>query len=463
MINKLPYQRALSRVVRAGLPTGAAILALGLLLPARSEGFMVFGDRLDLSQRDFRIWNNFSDPEANSNSTADPDFPGALGAELAIWKGVAEWGSQPHGSGRTDPTQDEIGSGASNFDAFYSGLAGGPGNTNGNIISEIPGSLFIKAYTEIPIRDGWRIRFYQNPWVWNDAPDGTLSGGLDAWDLQGVACHEFGHALGLDHSAVPGSTMHASSPTDGGISLRSIEADDIAGIQSIYGVRSATKVQIQSYEFIPGGVRILGSGFHPTNNEIWFTHAAATTGSDGTPVQVMGVPSGGGGTRIFVAPPALSGLGDLMVRRPGRDPEDLSNAFPFDPNSPLLAPPLTYGLGKVSSAGIQASLDWTSLPSEATGSFGLTCLTGIAGGTPAILFSGPHRTSLPALGGTLLVARPLARDQVLQLDFFGTANLSVPVPAGMIGVTRYYQLWFKDPASSFGSGLTNAVQVTFLP
>jgi hypothetical protein len=458
MLKLLPILRA----ARTGLSAGALLLALGLLLPARSEGFLVFGDRLDLSQRDFRIWNNFTDPQANSNATPDPDYPGARGAELAIWKGVAEWASQAHGSGRTDPTQTQIGSGASNFDAFYSGLAAGPGNKNGNVISQISGSLFIKAYTEIPIRDGWRIRFYEDPWVWNDAPDGTLLGGQDAWDLQGVACHEFGHALGLDHSTVPGSTMFGSSPPLGGVTLRSIEADDIAGVQSIYGIRSASKVQIQSYEFIPGGIRIRGSGFHPTNNQIWFTHATPTLGSDGTPIRVMGVPSGAGGTRIFVAPPALAGPGDLMVRRPGRDPEDLSNAFPFDPSSPLLAPPLAYGSGKVTSAGIEARLEWDSLPSQTAGTFQLSCVTGVTGGTTAILFSGPHRTSLPALGGTLLVARPLAREQLVQLDFFGTGVLSVPVPAGMVGVTRYYQLWFQDPGSSFGSGLTNALQVTFL-
>jgi hypothetical protein len=246
------------------------------------------------------------------------------------------------------------------------------------------------------------------------------------------------------------------------VTLRSIEADDIAGVQSIYGIRSASKVQIQSYEFIPGGIRIRGSGFHPTNNQIWFTHATPTLGSDGTPIRVMGVPSGAGGTRIFVAPPALAGPGDLMVRRPGRDPEDLSNAFPFDPSSPLLAPPLAYGSGKVTSAGIEARLEWDSLPSQTAGTFQLSCVTGVTGGTTAILFSGPHRTSLPALGGTLLVARPLAREQLVQLDFFGTGVLSVPVPAGMVGVTRYYQLWFQDPGSSFGSGLTNALQVTFL-
>ncbi len=463
MIQLTSILRTCLRSARFTAPALGLLAALGLLLPAHSAGYLVFGDRLDLSQRDFRIWNNFTDPEANSNTTPDPDFPGATGAELAIWKGVAEWGSRAHGSGRSDPTQAQIGSGASNFDAFYSGLAAGPGNKNGNVISEIPGSLFIKAYTEIPIRDGWRIRFYQDPWTWNDSPDGKLVGGQDAWDLQGVACHEYGHALGLDHSGVPGSTMFGGSTPSGGVALRSIEADDVAGVQSIYGVLSANKVQITHYELVGGRVQLHGSGFHSNNNQIWFTHAAVTSGSDGTPVQVNGVPSWGGGTRITVTPPALAGPGEILVRRPGQDPEDLSNAFPFNPNSPLLPPPLAYGTGKISSGGFEARLKWDSLPSQSAGSFQISCLTGVAGGTPAILFSGPHRANLPALGGTLLVARPLAREQLVQLDFFGAATLSVPVPSGLVGTTRYYQLWFKDPSSSFGSGLTNGLQVTFLP
>ncbi len=445
------------------IPALALSVGFGLFFPATGHGFVVFGDRLDLAQRDFRIWNNFTDPEANTNNVPDPDYPGATGAALAIWKGVAEWGSQARGSGRTDLTQPSIGSGNSNFDAFYSGLALGPGNRNGNVLSQINGSLFIKAYTEIPIRDGWRIRFYEDPYVWNDNPDGSLSGGTDAWDLQGVACHEFGHALGLDHSLVPGSTMYGSNVPGGGVGLRSIEADDIAGIQSIYGIRSATKVHISSYELQGTSVLIRGSGFHPKSNEVWFTHLQPTLGSDGTPVKLTAVGSTQGGTQILVTPPNTAGPGDIMVRRPGSDPEDLSNPFPFNPQSLLLSPPLAYGQGKVSSAGIEARLAWTSLPSQTAGSFSVSANTGVVGGTAGILISGPFRTNIPALGGTLLISGPLRREQVVGFDFFGTANFTVAVPSGLVGTTRYFQLWFQDPASSFGSGLTNALQVTYLP
>jgi peptidoglycan hydrolase-like protein with peptidoglycan-binding domain/acylphosphatase len=53
-------------------------------------------------------------------------------------------------------------------------------------------------------------------------------------DLVTVAAHEFGHSLGLDHSAVSGALMFAFY----GGAHRNLEADDIAGIQSIYGRRA---------------------------------------------------------------------------------------------------------------------------------------------------------------------------------------------------------------------------------
>ena len=60
-------------------------------------------------------------------------------------------------------------------------------------------------------------------WTVNLPPTGT--------DLMTVAAHEFGHALGLDHSDVAGALM---APFYTG-AHRNLEADDIAGIQSIYG------------------------------------------------------------------------------------------------------------------------------------------------------------------------------------------------------------------------------------
>jgi peptidoglycan hydrolase-like protein with peptidoglycan-binding domain len=52
-------------------------------------------------------------------------------------------------------------------------------------------------------------------------------------DLVTVAAHEFGHALGLAHSNVSGALM---APFYNG-AHRNLEADDIAGIRSIYGSR----------------------------------------------------------------------------------------------------------------------------------------------------------------------------------------------------------------------------------
>jgi len=446
------------------LPPGLLLLSgLWVGLPGRSAAYVVFGDTLDLGQRDFRVFNNFTDPEANDNLVPDPDFPGAVGAELAVWKGVAEWGSAPHGSGRTDPTQPTLGSGSSNFDAFYSGESSDAGPKNSNVISELSGSAFVYAFTEIPIRDGWRIRFYSAPHVWNDGPSGDLSGGADAVDIQGVAAHEYGHALGLDHSLDPDATMYGALATPAGIPQRSIEADDAAGVQFLYGARDATKPRITGCELVPGGVLVLGEHFHPSGNEVWFTHRAPVGGEDGTPVRVTGVASGQGGRSLHVAIPAAAGPGDLLVRVPGQAFRALSNAWPFDPEHELLDPPLSYGQGKITSAGLEALLTAKSLPSTRVGSFQLHVRDGMPN-RPGVLMSSAERANLPFQGGTwLLGGLDARRDVAFTLSFLGDVELAVPAPPELLGTTRYFQAWFQDPGDPFGSGLTNGLSVTYLP
>lgn len=446
-------------------PTAALAAAAALLAPRELRAFEVFGDVLDLSQRDFRVCNNFSGAFANDNTVPDPDFPGSLGATLAIRKAVAEWGSGPHGSGTTDPLQsangpDLLGSGGSNFDSFWAGDATGPGGTNDNVISALPGSSFILAFTELPIGDGWRILVYDGVKDWHDGP-GPPVGGADPWDLQGVITHEYGHALGLDHSFVSGATMVAGAGNQRGVNQRTLEADDRAGVQFLYGVRSAAKPRITGYELAPGGasgtVRLLGAGFGAQPVDVWFTPLAP---GDGSPLLAVGVASAAG-TALDVLLPAGVAAGDVLVRLPGGANDRLSNAFPFDPQRAPWSPPRAYGPAGLSSNGTEVRLGTSGLPSATAGSFQLTLTGGPLTGR-ALVFSGPRAERAPGRFGVLLIGGPWRREALVDV-FFGTAEATMPVTPVDIGLTRYYQALVLDAGLPQGGVFSDALEVQRVP
>ena len=413
-------------------------------------------------QRDFRFFNNFTDSTANTNTVADPDFPGALGAELAVWKGAAEWNSRLHGTGGFDPMHpDGVGSGASNFDSFYVGLADEVGGPDDNIASMISGNLATHAYTEVPIGDGWRIRFIEGPDSWQDQPDPVNWTGPFQWDIQGTMTHEYGHALGLDHTGVPGATM--GSPVAQGVGLRSIEADDIAGLQFLYGLLDPAKPVIETYTLqaspVGTSVTLFGSGFHPSANEIWLTQA--TPGGDGQPLRVSGVPSTAGGTRLTFAFPPTAKAGQVAVKRPGTRNIDLSNAYPLDPaREPYFRQPRTYGTSKVNSQGVSPTIELAGLASIAAGSFEVDVTGGAFFGS-GIVLSGPARDHQPFFGGTLWIGPPYTRERVFSF-IAGSARVTIDIPVGVSpGDTRFYQLWFPDPGDPFGVGLSHGLWLTF--
>ena len=73
---------------------------------------------------------------------------------------------------------------------------------------------------------------YEEWWV----DDPTDLPGNGRYDFFTAVLHEIGHSLGLDHSYEPGSVMQ---PFYGG-ARRTLHADDIAGVRSIYGVPEPT-------------------------------------------------------------------------------------------------------------------------------------------------------------------------------------------------------------------------------
>ena len=444
--------------LRSLILPAAALLAAGLLT-APPRAFTVTGDLLPLEQRDARVFDNFTDPEAHSNSFPDPSFPGYSGPALALWKACVEWGSELHFEGNGDPAQPgDLGSGGANFDPTWQGHATSVGGPDDNVMSEISGNgAGVLAFTETPTSDGWRIRFYALPWVWHDKPAGVPLGFPHA-DLQGIACHEYGHALGLGHSSDPQATMLAFAPPDM-TAWRSIEQDDRDGVQFVYGPRSTSKPSVARYVLLPqGAIRIEGSGFAPLANEVWFTQAGS--GGDGTPVKALGLASSSGGTELTLVPPAAAGPGDLLVRVPGSSGAALSNAFPFAPGENPCYAPKAYGTGKTTSSGSVATIDWTGSTSVAQNGFQVTA-HGLPAGQGGVVFWGAAPQSTPFLGGHLLVQGPLQRGPKFTTDLFGFASVPIPLDPSWVDVTLYVQCWFSDPADPAGAGTTSALAVTF--
>ncbi len=93
--------------------------------------------------------------------------------------------------------------------------------------------------------------------TWSTA-DNTPTG---AYDLKTTVLHELGHALGLDHTTVSGAVMLAK--LSAGQQRRVPQADDIAGMQALYGVGSPPGLS-PSPSPPPTGTPVPAGGFRLT-------------------------------------------------------------------------------------------------------------------------------------------------------------------------------------------------------
>ncbi|MSR75312.1 MAG: matrixin family metalloprotease [Planctomycetes bacterium] len=137
--------------------------------------------------------------------------------------------------------------------------------------------------------------------VWATSP------AWNQFDIQSVACHELGHALGLDHSAVAGATM-APTVSAGSIANRSVHNDDAAGMQFLYGQVGPLVPVVSNlaanHGFLDGGgtVQIAGSNFPSSGCAVKFGGVSATNVVWKTPSLLScTVPAAGNGGPVSVA------------------------------------------------------------------------------------------------------------------------------------------------------------------
>jgi hypothetical protein len=126
--------------------------------------------------------------------------------------------------------------------------------------------------------------------------------------------------------------------------------------------------------------------------------------------------------------------------------------------------PHPYGVGKLTSLGTLPVVGWTGTPSITSNDFAFT-YTGAVPNKFGLGFQGGTPAMAPFISGTATrwVGNPLQRLPIRLLDGAGGTSYSIPITPAMVGTTRFYMGWSRDPAHPDGTGIvsTNGLRVVF--
>ncbi len=126
--------------------------------------------------------------------------------------------------------------------------------------------------------------------------------------------------------------------------------------------------------------------------------------------------------------------------------------------------PLVYCTAKTTSVGTLPSIAFSGSTSVAQNDFQLR----LDAGPPhvnALFFWGLAPASAPFKGGFMCAAMPIARNPLVGLDANGAAQVALTLSPAMVGQTRHYQWWMRDPQNPDATkiALSNALRVVLCP
>lgn len=131
-------------------------------------------------------------------------------------------------------------------------------------------------------------------------------------------------------------------------------------------------------------------------------------------------------------------------------------------NAQYCVNPQTYCTAKMTSQGQLPQIGSVGMPEIVTNQFFVT-LSQAPAHKSAIVITGATAQAMPFFGGTLCVASPFSRSQVLTTDSSGSLTYQVPLDVSLNGAKRHFQVWFRDAAHPDGTGvgLSNALSTYF--